>query len=65
MAQKWKLTGKITGKPKSKSDIHKKEVITQSPPRQRLLMMTNKDKNPIEKQSSSQKKISLTPNKND
>ena len=51
MARKRKSIEKVTGKHTSKSVIHKKAVISQSPSIQRLLMLTNKDNNPIEKQS--------------
>ena len=66
MAQKRKLTRYGTGNPTPKSLIHQqKPVVTRSLSRQRSLISTNKDNNPIEKKSSSPKKISSTPTKND
>ena len=61
MSQKQKLTGKgtakATAKATPKSVIHEqKAVITQPPSRQRSLMSTKKDNNPINLQSSSPKK---------
>ena len=45
MTRERKLTGKCTGKAISKSIIYlKKTVVTQSPSRQRSLMMTKKKK---------------------
>ena len=57
MAQKQKLTGKGTGKPIPKSICNPiKSLITQSPSRQRSLMLTKQDKNSIKHKNCLRKK---------